>query len=59
MLKLPREAIFIRDKLSSAAGTNIVHHVSSFDKQGEGGGLKQHLNIFVCHLQGASCPQGL
>lgn len=38
MLKLPREAIFIQDKLSSAAGTNIVHHASCFDKQGEGGG---------------------
>lgn len=42
LLNLPRDAIFIQDKLYSGAGTNIVLAASSFDSQGERGGLGQH-----------------
>lgn len=42
LLNLPRDAIFIQDKLYSGAGTNIVPVAFSFDNQAEGGGLEQH-----------------
>lgn len=40
---LPRDAIFIQDKLYSGARTNIVLAASSsFDNQGERGALERH-----------------
>ena len=41
LLNLPRDAIFIQDKLYSGAATNIVPVSFSFDNQAEGGGLEQ------------------
>lgn len=42
LLNLPRDAIFIQDKLYSGVGTNIVLATSSFHNQGERVSLEQH-----------------